>query len=114
MKILYFMAINILALLAMVGAYMYVFINNIEHTNSIYFWIMAYTCVIGCSIIGMNCRNQLLRLEEVVETKLQLDPTDEEIASIAEIKGDVQEKQGMDQEQDEDVPSKKRFFKKRA
>lgn len=85
MKVIYFIAINMLAVLAIMGANMYSFINNIEHTNSIYFWIMSYAFVIGCSIIGMNCRNQILRLEELMEMKLALEPTDEEMTEILQM-----------------------------
>lgn len=85
MKVIYFVAINIIAIIAMCGANMYAFINNIEHTNSIYFWIMAYAYVIGCSIIGMNCRNQILQLEEVMQLKLTLEPTDVEITELLQM-----------------------------
>lgn len=82
MKVIYFIGINIVAIISMCGAYMYTFINDIDHSNAIYFWIMAYTCVIGCSIVGMNCRNQVLRLEELMQVKLTLEPTDEEAAEL--------------------------------
>lgn len=85
MKVIYFVAINILAIVLICVVNMVSFINNVTHTNEIYFWIMSYALVIGCSIIGMNCRNQILRLEELIEVKLSLEPTDEEITELMQL-----------------------------
>lgn len=114
MKVIYFIAINIIAIVAMCAANMYSFINNIEHTNSIYFWIITYAFVIASSIMGMNCRNQILRLEELIEIRLRLDPTEEEeMELLAMVEEDYDtEEEHMEEEHMEET--KRRFFKKRA
>lgn len=112
MKVIYFIAINIIVVVAICGVNMYTFINNIEHTNSIYFWIVSYAYVIGGSIIAMNCRNQILRLEELMEIKLKLDPMESEIAELLQMVDSEEVQNEMIDTNEE--KTKNRFFKKRA
>lgn len=122
MKKIYFIIILALAGIAMWGANMYFYINAVEHTNAIYFWIMAYAYVIGCSIIGINCRNQILRLEEIIELRIQLEPTEEEVRTImaeaqhGEVEGSWDE-ECYNEDIEEDTEKKNiisKLFKKRA
>lgn len=120
MKVIYFIVINIIVLVAICGINMYAFINNIEFSNGIYLWVVLYAFVIGCSIIGMNCRNQILRLEELMSVKLSMDPTDEEAEELLKLnlEDDEEIEEQVEQEQEEqqkdESKSKKKFFKKRA
>lgn len=115
MKVLYFVIINIIALTAILGTNIYAVTNNMNTTGSAYFWIMSYTFVIGCSIMGMNCRNQILRLEELITLKLSMEPTDEELSILLDTRSleeDAEERYEVEELKEESI--KNRLFKKRA
>lgn len=124
MKLIYFIVINVIAVVAICGFNMLAFINNIEHSNAAYFWIVTYAFVIGCSIIGMNCRNQILRLEEIMSIKLSLDPTDEEEEELLKMDDNENLNMNLDgvksdsdnniEDKTDKPEKKKKLFKKKA